>query len=540
MFTSPLRSFAAAALGWTCLLPAFAFGQTSSPPAPQFSGEARITAVEVAVAAKNATGAVASGLAIGDVRVTEEGKPQAVTGVASVGTGEGQIPWRLALYVDLTTTQAGTLLASAVNLAGQAKEIAALGSFEIWVADPAPEPWLSPTRDVELITNALARLAFEAEAKDEQNDLRRAVLKEAKPASGSPRPADSMPQAELVEGAVAEEVAIAERSRDNLLTWVAGETSSGPRALFLVGLGHELDPTAFYRKRLPEAAKGLAAVRLEGAATAFARTLAAYGWVVLPLEARDVLDTKTPGQAFDEFRRRGILGNDADNVAMLKTATVPIGRKPAGADREDGKELLTGGRAPLFITADETGGVVVEKGADLAREIAALGQRQLVTFEVARQLDGKLRPLAFDGKAGLSFQGPKWVRSATPEGVTEARIRRIVVGEAEVGDLALSAKLRSEDEVGTGWQILKLRLDLAAAGSRPPEPERATLRLTVARGGDGVRTSFQHEILTGQDLTGPSWTKDVPVEVGAGIDWVVVLVEDLASGIWGARDLEPN
>jgi hypothetical protein len=188
----------------------------------------------------------------------------------------------------------------------------------------------------------------------------------------------------------------------------------------------------------------------------------------------------------------------------------------------------------------------VEQPAAIDGLLADLGARFRVTFQVARPLDGRLHRLEVRAaRGGLTVAGPAWVRSATPEAVTEARVRRIVEGEPEVGDLAVSARFRREEGSGgaggdrrfTG--VLTVRLDLAARGSRPPDPQRATLRLSVGYGREDGAPAFQHEILAAQDLSGPAWSHDKPLAIPADAEWIVALVEELASGAWGARDAEP-
>lgn len=544
-----------------CFLPLLAalfFTATATAQtAPKFGEEARVTAIEIPVAAKNAAGAAPPELKAEDLAVSEEGAARPVIEVRPIG-GESGALWRIVIYVDLTTARSANLQAAALSIAERAEALTKLGEVEIWIAEPAPVPLLPPTRDRELLGNALARLLIEFDAADEINELRRGVLATLKPSAGiSAAPADigaasAMPPAELIAGAVEEEASIAERSRDALLTWVARESASGPRALLLVGGGYDLDPAEFYRQRVPEHTRALAGVPTSAAgATAFARSLAAYGWLVFPVTYdQAVPGPSDPNQQFEEFRRRGLFGtkNNPAGSGPVVGSTVQLGGKSAAdVEKEKHENLVLASNAPLAALAEAGGVAPLGKATDLDAVAADLGSRKLVTFQVERQLDGQLHRLEVKpARRGWSVAGPRWVRSSTPEAVAEARVRRILVGEPDVGDLAVSARYRSPEDgrdpgpaTGAATGALTVRLDLSAKGSRPPDPEQAALRVTTAYGPEDGRPTFQHKILLAQDLSGPTWSYELPLAVPESADWIVVVVEDLMSGAWGARDVQP-
>jgi hypothetical protein len=525
--------------------------QRAEDQAELFEGEERVTAIDLAVAVRNVTGARPETLAPGDLAIEEEGERRPVVGVARLGEGEGAEPWRLVVWADLASADAATLQAVALNLAERTSALVRLGTVEVWVADPLPRPVLTPTQDRELVENGLARLLVEFKGREEQAELRRSVLAGVKdPASRDAETAD-LSAAELIVGAAAAELALVRRSADALLTWAAADRGSGPRALLWIGGGHDLDPGSFYR-RLPGAPGTLPGPREATEATEqAARALAAYGWVVYPLSFSELgTGPSEPSRQFEAFRRQSLDGPRGEKTAVVGRS-IPLGgrnRGPADAEGRPVEEaaLLESPLAPLSILARESGGSLVDEPGRVEDLLADLGGRFRVTFQVARQVDGRLHRLEVRAaRGGLSVQGPAWVRSSTPEVVAEARARRILEGEYEVGDLAVSARFRREagqapaagDGLATG--VLTTRLDLAAQGSRPPEPKRATLRLTVAYGREDGAPSFQHEVLTGQDLSGATWSHDQVLTLPADAEWIVVLVEELAGGAWGARDVKP-
>lgn len=527
-FPSIRTLIAGAALLW---LPATL--QAQDPPGATFEDDARVTAVGLVVSATNVTGAAVPALKPTDLLLKEGETALPVLSVVPVGTAEKAEPWRVVLYVDRNLADPARLAAAALSLGEQAKNLLALGTLEIWAADSSPEILLSPTRDSELVSTALARLMLEVEAEDELASLRRGVL-EALAGTSKEKGASDMPGVQLVAGAVAEEQAIVERSQDALLTWAAREPGGSPRLLLLVGAGYDLDPAAFYRQKAGASAQGLTGPSLAASAQRFAETLAAYGWVVCPLTYTEAsAGPSSTSQQFQQFRNTGLFGNK-QQAAPVVGGTVQL--KGRGDRDKPEPPLLLSPLVPQGLLAAESGGRLVEKVADLPDLLLSLTGRHYIQFQVDRALDGQIRPLNLSAsKSGIRVQGAKWVRSSTPDAVAEARVRRIVTGEPEMGELALSARLQGgkSGEAST----LVLRLDLTS--SQRFSAERSTLRLTVAAGIEDGPARFTHHLLAGQKLTGALWSHDLPVELSGEEEWLVVLVEDLATGVWGARDLSP-
>jgi len=536
------------------LAPAVAWAQEGQGSGePTFAGEANVLAIDLPVAVANATGAAPASLKPDELEIVEDGEPRPVVGVARLGSAPGAEPWRLVIYIDRVLASPATVKATALTLAGQVKELVALGTVEILVADPEPATWLAPTRDPGFLESALTRLLIELEGRGEIDRLRHQVLAASAEASGPDGVlASGLTVPELAAGAVAEEISIVERSQDNLLTWAARSVGEGPRALFLVASGFDLDPGEFYRQRLA-AARGLASTPrpLTETTEAVSRALGACGWVVFPLAFSDFGEGPSENsRQFEEFRRRGLDGARGEQQSAVGGFTVPLGKRrqqgeAAGSEEgaaAEGGPLLTDPLPPLRTLAAATGGVPVARAVGLADVVASLNRWFRVTFQVSRDLDGRLHPVEVRARgAGLTTAAPGWVRSATPEVVAEARVRRIVSGDYEVGDLAVAARFRREGEGGNGLVtgILSTTLDLTGEGIRLPDPAHSPLRLTVAWGSEDGPPTFQHEILKDQDLSGPRWTREAPLTLPDSAEWVVVVVEELLSGSWGARDTEP-
>ncbi|HEX4955092.1 MAG TPA: hypothetical protein VF017_17010 [Thermoanaerobaculia bacterium] len=512
---------------------------------PRIEEVTDVTAVDLAVRVKNVVGAVPTSLAPTDVRVTEDGQSVPVSSVARLGATAGAEPWRIVLYFDLPLSSKATAHATALALGEQANRLVQLGSVEVVLADPLPRLHLAATRDANELGNSLAALLLSRPGEDAVAGVRRTALAALAPPKARKGDAAKLPpelaREELAAAAVAEELAIIERGLAGLVTWAAEHAGNGPRALLWVTSGFDLDPASFHRRYAPNAGGEGLAQRLVQQVDDAALTLAGYGWTVAPLSFADPGSApSTPSVQFEAFREQALETTgvtDAGSVARVPVR-VPLG----GAKTEEQKEaelpVFDAPTAPLKSLAGEGGGELVDRADGLAALLQGLDESFRVTIQVNRRIDGLLRPIEVrSASAGVKVEGKSWLRSATPEALAEARVRRILAGENEIGELALGARFVSEPVAGK--RTVRLTLDLSRRGSKPEVGKGALLRLTLASGREEGQPTFEHRLLKDQDLSAAIWTRDEAVPLPADAEWMIVLVEDLASGMWGARDLEP-
>lgn len=519
-------------------------------PRDEFAEETLVTAIDLAVEARNAFGLAPPDLKPKDLVVMEEGEARPVVGVAPLGGGEGEEPWRLVIYFDLALASRDTVRSAAYALAQESSVLTGMGTVEVVVAEETPEVLLGATREPARVDNALARVYTEYPGRGEIALLRRQALAEAGAGSavpgGAPRAAPVAPPgaapAEVAAAAVAEERAMVRRRQDQLLTWTAADRGGGPRALFLVTDGFDLDPGELYRRQVPGVGSVGGGPRVLGEATeTLARTLAAYGWVVYPVVFQDVRTPLAESTAeFDRFRQRSIDGPQGDDTVLVPFKVPLGGRKKKGDEAEEeaaAAVALVEPKAPLETLAEASGGQVLESSLAVPEVVEALGERFRVTYQVSRPFDGQVRPVEVRGRGTLRATGPAWVRSSTPEAVVEARVRRILDGEIEAGDLVVQATFKPE-EPGSRTGVLEAKLDLSRPGPRPPRAEQASVRVTVAWGAEDGEPAFRHEVLYKQDLTGSFWSYGGPITLPQEAAWVLVVVEELAGGGWGSWAVE--
>ena len=204
----------------------------ASPPAAAASPPT--APVELAVQVLDPKGEVPRVVQAGDLTVIEDGQPRPVSALAPLSR-----PWRIVIYVDRMLTGSRTLRAAAGSLAERARELAALGTVEVIVAEPQPRVVLPATRDAQAIDEALSKLWLSGEGRDDVRVLRQRFRDE--------RGEEGEDLADRAEGAVEAEARLVRRQQDALAEWLVAQEGGGPRALLLVSDGFDADPEKFYR-----------------------------------------------------------------------------------------------------------------------------------------------------------------------------------------------------------------------------------------------------------------------------------------------------
>lgn len=259
--------------------------------------------------------------------------------VVAVDTAPGR--WQIVLYFDAVLSTTADLRWAASTLSEKTAEIVALGEVTVVVADPAPRTVLASTRDGERLHATLSQMARSQESQSEILTLRAEVI--AALEQGDPE-IDADLLAEVARG---EARRIRERQDHLLLTLVDAAGEDPRRVVMWAGGDYDLRPMDFYRPLMgqlagTEDAFGVSLPSadrpppdLSAATEALARTLAAYGWVVVHLSPpeREVLK---PGVRIGKLRLSGpAITYDEDNdrpFFKLFGATYEENRKPERAE----------------------------------------------------------------------------------------------------------------------------------------------------------------------------------------------------------------
>lgn len=477
--------------------------QISAAPAP--SEAALPTETGLAVEALDRRGEPLREPKSEDFSVTEEGASRRVLGL------EMEKPWRVVVYVDRVLSGTRSVRGAAGLLAAQARELAALGPVEVVIAEPEPRPALLPTRDPFAIDEALSRLLLTGDGRDDLRALRQRSLEDV----GAPteRPEEL---ADRLDEAVAAEARLVGQQQDVLLEWLAdARGQDGPRVLFLVSDGFDLDPRAPYLNNVADEARrsdlrdGLADPGLTERSRELARTAAALGWTVLPMPVGN--------ERLPELRRWRTQSTPELPIGVVITP----GRKKEEPPPVSTLPELADPRAPLAALAEETGGEVLTTSSAMASAVSRLRSRVWLRYEGSRA-EGALRPVEIRAASAETTKAGRWSGPAVPETVAARRAQRLLSFEEDEEDLSVAITLQSaEDPSGIPSWSLELR---------PEGPARRRLTLALPA---GTGSLVSHQVLEPAALVDGVWR--VPLTLPPGADRIAVVLDDPAGGGWGGR-----
>ncbi|HYU34163.1 MAG TPA: VWA domain-containing protein [Thermoanaerobaculia bacterium] len=493
-------------ISWLSVLASLVLAlQISAAPVPP---EAAPTEAGLSVSALDRRGEPVRDPKPADFAVTEEGVSRRVLGVE---TGK---PWRVAVYVDRVLSGTRSVRGAAGVLASQARELAALGPVEVVVAEPEPRPALFPTRDPVAIDEALSRLMLTGDGRDDLRALRQRFLEEV----GAPaeHPEDL---ADRLEEAIAAETHLVDHQQDVLLEWLADSRGEdGPRALFLVSDGYDLDLRAPYLNKVADAARRSALSSelpdpgLAERSRELARTAAALGWTVVPLPVGN--------ERLPELRRFRPQGTPEAPIGVVITpGRTKEKEEPSGPTLPE----LADPRAPLAALAEESGGEVLTTATSTATAISRLRSRLWLRYETTAQTGGPLRPVEVRDASADQTRAARWSGPAVPEALAARRAERLLSDEEDEQDPPAVISLRQVEGAATGAPAWTLEL-------RPEEPVRQRLTLAIP---SGSASAVSHQVLSPADLVEGVWR--VPLALPSGVDRIAVVLDHPEGGTWGGR-----
>lgn len=441
-----------------------------------------------------------------DLLVIEDGQVRPVVKAGSVDDPETRTalrregfdvaPWNAVVWVDEALAEPETVFVATLALARQASRLAGLGSVEVVVADPDPEIRAAATREPRRLEQVLADIAGKARVERD-----RAAARPWERPGVSSRP-DS---------------ATLRRQLDRLLVHLAGKRDPGPRLLFLVADGFAVTPreSRAFETGAADPAAGERAAVIQDAA----RLLAAYGWVTaaLPLRKEDPGEKDRGAGDIDRFRANA--GSWGDTSNSVPPSMPSGGPRDSNLDWEGAlRALVQTDLSPLRALSDTTAGTLVAQDALLPSALDKLGERWHLYYQTQLPVDGQVRPVEVRLSNGTPLRSRRWVRSSTPEELTEARLRLLLEGERLPDTLPLTA-----EPVSGG-----LRLAIAPFSSPDPVTP-GPVRISIACAG-----AVRHETAPGIEAPGKGWSHTL----APACPPTAILVEDLARERWRAMRID--
>jgi len=538
-----------------------------APSVRLVSGEAvaservEVTAVTVLVSARDARGGPVVDLTPHEIEVTEDGRLVPVLGVqpvphlqqmpqqaaAEIGDEAPSAPAALpaandvpvAVYVESQLSGSTDLAPALAALAERAEWLVTMGPVDVVVADRDVEVILDNERDVAVVRDTLARLAAEPAGGHAIERIRARYLRDIRkyPDRGGvdgesvvtsmPNNIERIRIMTMARSAIFEEDSLLRGAVARMNDWALAEPAAGPRLLMVVGAGFDMDPNSFYLPFISQNQPSLApAARAEfsryhqGARVeAVGRELAAAGWRVIPVAARVTGKSRISAEFGGGDRFQAFLSTGSDEGAYASDVDWlmldPIGSQQRLARPSGGKVVMSG------------------QGLDDLREESTGWYR--LTYQVARAPDGAFHEVTFvSSRPGVRIEGSDVVVSGTSEGRAERRLRRLLAGSGERGELSVELTTGKPKPVDDN----KMAVDLTVTvGFEPIAPlftkdGKRVIRFSVAvRAGKG-ELFVHHQLATATGVLG-GMHLDIPLQWHRGDAELAVVAEDLGSGAWG-------
>ena len=488
-----------------------------SGPATRFS---------VPVGVFDAKGRPVEEVAPADLDLAVDGSAVPIADLARPATAGS---WRIVLYFDRVTTGTRSLRAAADALSEQLPALVALGEVELVVAEPEPREVVSPTRAVEPLEEALARLFVAAEGRDDLREKRARFAERLREAGASGSEGDAAE-------ALASEERIALRQQDRWLSLLArpsaeepdgASAARAPRALVLVSDGYDLDPAPAYGVRRQGAPP------LERALRATAGAAAELGWTIVPLRLGD---EKLPDPR--RFRLSPAQGSVGGRIKL------PVAPRPV--DSATPPPALIDPAAPLRRLAEETGGAFAAERSEVGAIFGSLGRRRWLSWDGPELPPGGSAEVEVRAKQGSRIvRAPHRVGAGMPAEVAAARGRALLAGE----DLDVDLDLRAEA--------------IPAPSGAPSSAARIEARIEEVAGGPSLRCTRLADLFAAPQALPPpadgspsadsSPPTDVPSPAPGALSGVraaswpllpgdggggALIVDDPATGLLGATLIE--
>lgn len=486
-----------------------------------------------------------------------QGRPAEVVTPADVVIGEGAERHRPAvvgrplvvspekarsvIYIDRAFGGRGALARAADALAGVSRELTQLGTVELVVADEVPELELRNAEPL-VLGERLRRMALTERGEARLARLREDALTRYRRSLRAQPPIDVDVRTSELVAAVKDERELAISRLRKMVAWATrpDQAVSGPKLLFYLAEGFDLDPAAFYVSKVDEEAarrllrEAAQLEPLEAEVRRLARALSAAGWIVVPL-SMPVIPVDEKSAEFTALET----GDDAQRTALPGVVLRPgrlFGRGDSGEqdETERAEVAFLDEVAPLELFSEATGGYLVRGESDLLEAVGRLSQRRrLAWIEALDYEDGLVAVQVELARPGFTARAPRWRARGVPGPLADLRLDE-VLARGEAGEMTLVAVLEVGESAAPDAPTpasLDARLDLADIGL---EGRRTDLRVTVEALGLGGETQILQDVLEAQ-FGEREWRLARELELPADATAVAILVEDLRSGLWGGR-----
>ncbi len=448
------------------------------------------------------------------------------------------------LYVDTSLMRLASVRAVADAVKAALPSVLSAGPLEVVVADPSPRIWTAATEDAAVLALALTRLGNEVTGKDAIGKLRREVADARKAAStkatfgqssafgelgstlrtdtsaGADPDADPGDPRARVQSYAAEEVSLVSQSLGRLRAFSVSRPEIDFGILYLATDGFDVDQSLFYAPTGRGLSRSQAFDRIPAMVKEASEALLSRGWVAVPIGLGVV--TQAPSQRL------------AEDGPVIPVADAP----------ESGIPLMVRPVDPLRSLAEATGGEVVISAKKLPATLSGLSKAWVVSYQVATPPDGKSHAVTIRSRRrGVLVRAAESVTAGTPESAAALRAIHVLSGEESSTDLPVTVGLEAGEAAPDGRlrSSLTTRVTLSSLREVLERLGGGRLRLTVLVEVPGVETVPHHEEVA-IPATGFAdvWTFRTAILLPKGTTRAAVVVEELATGLWGAGTATPG
>jgi hypothetical protein len=476
-------------------------GLSASARGQGFGTRINVTAIEVSASVRDANGNLPSDLKPGDFELIEDGKRQRIIGVAYshaapsvvtparkelIGTpsSKPERPRQVVIYLQQSLSTTGGLRHAILSLLPHVDRLVAMGEVVVVTDDPSTHSLLGPTQDAAALRSLFERLGNEARGREELIQIRQGFITGYQNTSDKD---DRLTPRSLVAKAARQEWTILRARQDAMFAWLSRyprhASGDSMRALLFVTDGFDLAPAGFYPIDHEDLLRGIhadlrpdlpAELRELNASThenEIAQALASQGWTVLSYATAPFVPRVTYFEAGTHEpvvpRLINILRREAHSVAN---------RDPL---------------EPLKLLADATGGSVLTDPSKIGDRLDALDQRVVITYQVDRPSDDKLRHVEIRAvRAGLTVNAQKWVGSGSTLATTPVMAELLATALAtstargegvDRGELPVTCSIKLGFLAkGVRTSEIEVRVNVAPIEDELKSLESGTLRFTLA------------------------------------------------------------
>jgi len=519
-------------------------------PARPFGERVEVSAVRVLVNARDAEGRPITDLTADELAVSEDGREVEVIGLEPVrtrsdsadttavapngpaavdSTATGALP--VTVYVETGLTGSMDTAPILQALARRAENLVRLGPVDLVVAGPdgvrTEEDGITDSAQLQAGLDALARLPFSQGAVERiriefMRDLKGFSEEPANSKTDMPKTANLKMAEALARRAIHEETRLVRRSLESMNDWAAARLSQEPRVLIAVGTGFDEQPGEFYRRKIamldPSYAAELAGRILDSGlgdeVLELGRELAASGLTVYPVATR----ASARHSRAAEFSGADLARSMHQNSANLEVDFLLL--DPVGSQRH---------------LAKAGGGRVVGSGGDVEDLVDESNGWYILTYQVGRALDGRFHEISVaSDRPEIRIDHTLVSRAGTSEGRSASRLRRLLAGHGETGELAVAVSVLalSKDEEGVVTAEVTVTIPLETVVELFGSGGSRELRVSIAIENEPGQATIRH------DLTAPTGSQaglhyTLPAQYTGTSARIAIVAEDLASGIWG-------